>query len=71
MLNKTEKIFSNNKDLNLNQPLPKDEIFMSNVIQIPHHINKNLLEEGITKRRRAWGVHNYFGIYHRIIKWKK
>lgn len=46
MLDKTEKIFSNNKDLNLSQPLPKDEIFMTNVIQIPHHINKNLLEEG-------------------------
>jgi len=46
MFNEEEKIFSNNKDLSLNQPLPNDEIFKTNVIQIPHQINKYLLEEG-------------------------
>lgn len=61
MLNKTEKNFSNNKDLNLDQTLPNDEIFMTNVIQIPHHTNKYLLEEGSSENEEepdASVIHN-------------
>ena len=38
--------FSNNKDMNLIHPLPNDEVFISNTIQIPKQFNQILLEEG-------------------------
>jgi len=38
--------FSNNKDMNLIHPLPNDEAFISNTIQIPKQFNQMLLEEG-------------------------
>ena len=38
--------FSNNKDMNLIHPLPNDEAFISNTIQIPKQFNQILLEEG-------------------------
>ena len=38
--------FSNNKDMNLIHPLPNDEVFISNTIQIPKQFSQILLEEG-------------------------
>ena len=38
--------FSNNKELNLIHPLPNDEAFTSNTIQIPKQFNQIILEEG-------------------------
>ena len=47
MANVNKKIpFSNNKDMNLIHPLPNDEVFISNTIQIPKQFNQILLEEG-------------------------
>lgn len=39
------KAFKNNKEGNIIQPLPSDDIFLSSVIQIPKHLNQ-IIEEG-------------------------
>jgi hypothetical protein len=46
MYNGYNKNITSNKEGNLIQPLPSDELFLSNTIQMPKQFNKLLLEEG-------------------------
>jgi hypothetical protein len=46
MYNGYNKNMTSNKEGNLIQPLPSDELFLSNTIQMPKQFNKLLLEEG-------------------------